>query len=112
MSDMHRGAHFCPLEEDACQLIRSSVAAILALLKALLIVFRQAVQRMAAAGGGKDEESFTNDANGALCYERLDGHVALAALPALLTRNAARVSRWAANGRHARRGERVAWAEV
>ena len=102
MSDMHRGAHFCPLEEDACQLIRSSVAAVLALLKALLIVFRQAVQRMTAAGGGKDEEILTNDANGALCYERPDGHAALAALPALLTRNSARVSRWAA---HARRGE-------
>ena len=43
---------------------------------------------MTAAGGGKDEESFTNDANGALCYERPDGHVALAALPALLTKNA------------------------
>ena len=40
------------------------------MLKALLIVFKQAVQRMTAAGGGKDEESFTNDANGALCYER------------------------------------------
>ena len=72
MPDMHRGAHFCPLEEDACQLIRSSVAAVLALLKALFIVFKQAVQRMTAAGGGKDEESFTNDANGALCYERPD----------------------------------------
>ena len=59
MPDMHRGAHFCPLEEDACQLIRSSVAAVLALLKALLIVFTQAVQRMTAAGGGKDEESFS-----------------------------------------------------
>ena len=70
MSDMHRGAHFCPLEEDACQLIRSSVAAVLALLKALLIVFKQAVQLIAAGGGGKDEKSFTNDANGALCYER------------------------------------------
>ena len=77
MPDMHRGAHFCPLEEDACQLIRSSVAAVLALLKALLIVFRQDVQRMTAAGGGKDEESFTNDANGALCHERPDGHAAL-----------------------------------
>ena len=58
------------------------------MLKALLIVFKQAVQRMTAAGGGKDEESFTNDANGALCYERPDGHAALAALPALLTKNA------------------------
>ena len=77
MSDMHRGAHFCPLEEDACQLIRSSVPAALALLKALLIVFKHAVQRMTAAGGGKDEESFKNDANGALCYERPDGHAAL-----------------------------------
>ena len=93
MPDMHRGAHFCPLEEDACQLIRSSVAAVLALLKALLIVLRQAAQRTSAAGGGKDEESFTNDANGALCYERPDGHAALAALPALLTKNAACVSR-------------------
>ena len=63
------------------------------MLKALLIVFRQAVQRMSAAGGGKDEESFTNDANGALCYERPDGHAALAALPALLTKNAACISR-------------------
>ena len=87
MPDMHCGAHFCPLEEDACQLIRSSVAAVLALLKALLIVLRQAAQRTSAAGGGKDEESFTNDANGALCYERPDGHVALAALPALLTKD-------------------------
>ena len=93
MSDMHRGAHFCPLEEDACQLIRSSVAAVLALLKALLIVFKQAVQRMTAAGGGKDEEILTNDANGALCYERPDGHAALAALPALLTRDAGCTSR-------------------
>ena len=95
MPDMHCGAHFCPLEEvDACQLIRSSsVAAVLALLKALLIVFTQAVQRMTAAGGGKDEEILTNDANGALCYERPDGHAALAALPALLTKNAACISR-------------------
>ena len=93
MSDMHRGAHFCPLEEDACQLIRSSVAAVLALLKALLIVLRQAVQRAAAGGGGKDEESFTNGANGALCYERPDGHAALAALPALLTRDASCIPR-------------------
>ena len=63
------------------------------MLKALLTVFRQAVHRMTAVGGGKDEESFTNDANGALCYERPDGHAALAALPALLTKNAACISR-------------------
>ena len=93
MLGMHRGAHFCPLKEDACQLIRSSVAAVLALLKALFIVFKQAVQRMTASGGGKDEESFTNDANGALCYERPDGHAALAALPAFLTRDAGCTSR-------------------
>ena len=48
------------------------------MLKALLIVFRQDVQRMTAAGGGKDEEILTNDANGALCHERPDGHAALA----------------------------------
>ena len=65
------------------------------MLKALLIVFKQAVQRMTAAGGGKDEEILTKDANGALCYERPepDGHAALAALPALLTKNAVCVSR-------------------
>ena len=63
------------------------------MLKALLIVFRQAVQRMAAAGGGKDEEILTNDANGALCHERPDGHAALAALPALLTRDASCIPR-------------------
>ena len=63
------------------------------MLKALLIVFKQAVQRITAADGGKDEESFTNDANGALCHERPDGHAALAALPALLTKNAVCFSR-------------------
>ena len=63
------------------------------MLKALLLVLEQALQRTAAAGGGKDEQSFTNDANGALCYERPDGHAALAALPALLTRNSGYVSR-------------------
>ena len=93
MPDMHRGAHFCPLEEDACQLIRSSIAAVLTLLKALLFVLEQASQRTAAAGGGKDEQSFTNDANGAPCYERPEGHAPLATLPALLTRNAGCVSR-------------------
>ena len=93
MPDMHRGAHFCPLEEDACQLIRSSIAAVLSLLKALLIVLRQAVQRAAAGGGGKDKESFTNDANGAPCHERPDGHAALAALPALLMRDSGCISR-------------------
>ena len=81
MPDMHRGAHFCPLEEDACQLIRSSVAAVLALLKALLIVFKQAVQRMTAAGGGKDEEILTHDANGALCYERPEPQTAMPLWP-------------------------------
>ena len=81
MPDMHRGAHFCPLEEDACQLIRSSVAAVLALLKALLIVFKQDVQRMTAAGGGKDEEILTHDANGALCYERPEPQTAMPLWP-------------------------------
>ena len=55
------------------------------MLKALLFVLEQASQRTAAAGGGKDEQSFTNDANGAPCYERPDGHAPLATLPALLT---------------------------
>ena len=63
------------------------------MLKALLFVLEQALQRTAAAGGGKDEQSFTNDANGAPCYERPDGHAPLATLPALLTRNAGCVSR-------------------
>ena len=44
------------------------------MLKALPFVLEQASQRTAAAGGGKDEQSFTNDANGAPCYEHPDGH--------------------------------------
>ena len=95
MSDMHRGSHFCPLEDRDLPVdpIRSSIAAVLTLLKALLFVLEQASQRTAAAGGGKDEQSFTNDANGAPCYERPEGHAPLATLPALLTRNAGCVSR-------------------
>ena len=51
------------------------------MLKALLIVFRQAVQLIAAGGGGKDEKSFTNDANGALCYERPEPQTAMPLWP-------------------------------